>query len=590
MCGIAGVIFKNGAGADQALLDSFARSLGHRGPDGSGFHLADGVGFAHTRLAIIDLETGDQPLRLPSGLTLIGNGEIYNYVELREELRGSVNFRSGSDFEPLLHLFERDGLAALERLRGMYALALHAPGRRETVLARDPFGIKPLYYTETPELFAFASEPQALFAAGLARPRLSPRACRELLQLKYTTGRETIFAGIQRLMPGETLVLRDGAIAERHHRRALGRPGRPATDGLEASLEALDRHLEDSVRVHQRSDVPYGMFLSGGIDSASLLALMARLNEEPVHTFTCGFPDADWRDERPAAREVAEALKAEHTEVAFTEPDFWTLLPRIAAALDEPTSDPAILPTYVLARDARKSVKVVLCGEGADEILGGYLRYRKLKRPWWLGGRKPRAKGIMEGLDIFRDRSEDWRDGAAAIRREVAAEGWPPMQAAQATDIANWLHADLLLKLDRCLMAHGVEGRTPFLDPDFAAFAFPLPDGLKARGRFGKYLLRRWLAKTCPSARPFDKKKGFIVPVGQWIARRHRELGPLVADSPAVAELCRPEAVRELFAEGAGKDRKQGEAAWSLLFYAVWHKVHVEGQAPDGDLFACLAA
>ncbi len=215
MCGIAGVISKSGAKPDQHLLDTFAESLNHRGPDGRGYFRNDDVGFAHTRLAIIDLETGDQPLRLPSGLTLIGNGEIYNYIELREELRNGVEFRTGSDFEPFLHLYERDGLASLDRLRGMYAMALYSPRRKETVLVRDPFGIKPLYLMETAEFFAFASEPQALIAAGLVAPKTLPRACRELLQLKYTTGRDSIFEGIQRLMPGEVVVIRGGRIVER---------------------------------------------------------------------------------------------------------------------------------------------------------------------------------------------------------------------------------------------------------------------------------------------------------------------------------------------------------------------------------------
>jgi asparagine synthase (glutamine-hydrolysing) len=589
MCGIAGIISKNGEGPGQDLLARLAEALGHRGPDGSGFYRDGAVGFAHTRLAIIDLETGDQPLHHPSGLTLMGNGEIYNYVELRAELADSVAFQTGSDFEPFLHLFARDGLAALDRLRGMYALALYSPAKGETVLARDPFGIKPLYLAETAGHIAFTSEPQALFAAGLASPSVRPRACRELLQLKYTTGPESIFEGIQRVMPGEVVVIREGRIVERFVRPSLHAGETPA-DTMEAGLAALDRHLEDSVLVHQRADVPYGMFLSGGIDSASLLTVMARLNERPVHTFTCGFPDADWPDERPAARAVAEALGADHSEVTFVEADFWSLLPAIVAALDEPTSDPAILPTYMLAREARKSVKVVLCGEGADEIIGGYLRYRKIKRPWWLGGRKPRAKGIMEGLDILRDEAGDWRHGAEAIRGEAAAQGWPPLQAAQATDIHNWLHADLLLKLDRCLMAHGVEGRTPFLDPDFAAFAFNLPDDLKMSQRFGKFILRQWLAKHCPSSRPFDKKRGFTVPVGQWLSRRARDLGPLLATSPLVAEYCRPEAVRELFAEGIAKSRKHGEAAWSILFFALWHKIHVERRAPGDDLVDLLRA
>ncbi|MBI0433233.1 asparagine synthase (glutamine-hydrolyzing) [Roseomonas sp. KE0001] len=585
MCGIAGLILKPGHVPDAALLQRLTAALAHRGPDGAGHHVAANVALAHTRLAIIDLATGDQPL-FAGPAALVGNGEIYNYRELRDE--NALVCATGSDCEPPLHLFRRDGMAFAEGLRGMYALAIHDRAARQVVLARDPFGIKPLYTAEAMGGIAFASEPQALIAAGLVAPRLRAEARNELLQMQFTTGAETIFEGIHRVLPGETIAIAEGRVLERRLRPALPEGG-PEAIGEAEALARFDAAFQDSVALHQRSDVPYGMFLSGGTDSAAVLAMMARLNTAPVTAFTAGFDVKGAADERERAAGLARAAGARHRTVMVGEADVWRHLPEIVAGMDDPAADYAIIPTWFLARRARQEVKVVLSGEGGDEILGGYGRYRAAMRPWWLGGKAPRTRGAFDRLDVLRRPPTGWRDGIAAAEAAAALPGRSRLMAAQALDIADWLPNDLLLKLDRCLMAHGVEGRTPFLDPGVAEACFRLPDGLKVRKGAGKWLLREWLARHFPAAKPHRPKQGFTVPVGAWIAGAAERLGPLVAAQPGVEEIARPEKVVALFRAAAGK--REGFAAWHLLFHALWHRRHVEGIVPRGeDTFEYLAA
>lgn len=583
MCGIAGLALRSGAAPSPALLAAMNAALGHRGPDGNGQHISGNVALAHTRLAIIDLKTGDQPLFAGSS-ALIGNGEVYNYRELRTE--NQLACVTGSDCEPPLHLYRRDGIGFAERLRGMYAIALHDPAERRLVLARDPFGIKPLYIAEFADGIAFASEPQALLHAGIVAPSLDGDRLNELLQLQFTTGAETIFRGITRLLPGETIAIADGRIVERRRRAALPE-GAPEEIGEDAALARLDAALQDSVDLHQRSDVPYGMFLSGGTDSAAILAMMARLNDRPVLAFTAGFDVPGAADEREAASRAAKAAGARHVSIDVTRAEVWRHLPAIVGAMDDPAADYAIIPTWFLARRARQEVKVVLSGEGGDEIFGGYGRYRSAMRSWWLGGKAPRRKGAFDGLDVLRVEPTGWRDGIAAAEIEAAQGGRTRLQAAQALDVADWLPNDLLTKLDRCLMAHAVEGRTPFLDPGVAAAAFRLPDGLKVRRDLGKYLLRRWLETRFPASEPFRPKQGFTVPIGAWIAEDGARLGALVAAQPGVAEIAKPDRVQALFRAASGK--KEAFAAWHLLFHALWHRRHVEGRQMLGDVFEALA-
>jgi len=595
MCGIAGLVGQSQTDRpNEKVLEHFAAALAHRGPDGLGTYRNGSCALVHTRLAIIDVEGGDQPFvaRGESGdeVALIGNGEIYNNPELRQHMT-DTEFSSLSDCEPPLHLYLKHGVTFVDHLRGMYAFAIWDAAHARLVLSRDPFGIKSLYYTHTPLGFAFASEPRALIAPNLREAVLNTDKRDELLQLQFTTGSDTAYAGIHRLKPGETIVVEKGVITQRHHREALPAGG-ARTISRAGALAQLDQVLNDTVGVHQRSDVPYGMFLSGGIDSSVLLAMMSRLNVDPVTAFTAGFSGTDVHDEREHARELARAEKANHIEVEFGEKDFWSELPKIALHMDDPSADYAVLPTWKLAQTARaEGIKVVLAGEGGDELFGGYGRYRSAKR--WLFPKDMYRKGIMDGLGVLRDSdpARAWRAGVAQAgidaRMGAGTDGRTRLQVAQAQDIATWLPNDLLLKMDRMLMAHGVEGRVPFLDPKMAEFAFTLPDGLKIRRGLGKAVLRHWLSTAMPAARPFSKKRGFTVPVGEWIAGRGAQVGAMVAQQDCILAVCKPDAVRDFFAVPVGR---AGKAAWTLLFYALWHKVHMGGIAPDGDVFDVLSA
>ena len=588
MCGIAGLIMAPGVPPPgAAVLEALGRALAHRGPDGGGHSVVGRTALVHTRLAIIDLAGGDQPL-FAGAAALVANGEVYNYRELQAELtEAGIDLSTGSDCEPPLHLWLRDGPAYAARLRGMYAIAVHDRSSRSVTLTRDPFGIKPLYTAAIEGGLAFASEPQALLAAGLVQRALRKPARDELLQVQFTTGADTIFEGIQRVLPGETLRVADGHILERTREAALPEGG-TETITEAAALARLDAALERSVDLHQRSDVPYGMFLSGGVDSAAVLAMMARLNARPVLAFTAGFDVPGAPDERERAGVLARAVGARHETVAITEAMVWRHLPEIVACMDDPAADYAIIPTWFLARRARADVKVVLSGEGGDEIFAGYGRYRSAMRPWWQGGRGMRLRGTFDRLDVLRARPLGWRDGLAAAEGQAGLPGRSRLAAAQATDVADWLPHDLLLKLDRCLMAHGVEGRTPFLDRAVAAAGFRLPDGMKVRDGRGKWLLRKWLSEHMPEAQPFAPKQGFTVPVGPWIAGQAARLGPLVAAQPGVIEVAKPARVEAMFHAASG--RREGFAAWTLLFYALWHRTHILGLAPQGDVFETLGA
>jgi asparagine synthase (glutamine-hydrolysing) len=587
MCGIAGVLRMPGGTPIQAeLLSALARGIAHRGPDGAGQSVVANVALVHNRLSIIDLVTGDQPIFAGSA-TLVANGEIYNYRELRAAMTG-VRFATQSDCEPPLLLWLHHGPAYAEQLRGMFAIAIHERGARSLTLTRDPFGIKPLYVAAVKDGLAFASEPHALLDAGVVARRLRPAKRDELLQVQFTTGTETIFDGIERVLPGETLTCADGHVLERRRVAALP-DGGPEDIDEDTALDRLDRALAESVDLHQRSDVPYGMFLSGGIDSSAVLAMMARLNASPVLAYTAGWDVPDAADERAHAGRVARAAGARHESVEITERMVWDHLPEIVACMDDPAADYAVIPTWFLARRARADVKVVLSGEGGDEMFGGYGRYRKAMRPWWLGGRAMRLRGTFDRVDVLRERPTGWRGGLTGAEAAAADGGRTRLAAAQAADIADWLPNDLLTKLDRCLMAHAVEGRTPFLDPGIARAAFRLPDELKVRKGLGKWILRRWLEVHLPAASPWAPKQGFSVPVGAWIGAKGARLGPLVARQPGVAEIAAPDKVVSVFRRAADGGA-YAAASWRLLFYALWHRRHVLGLLPAGDVMATLSA
>lgn len=586
MCGIAGVIGE--ATGAQALIDAIA----HRGPNGIRVEESERYSLAHARLSIIDLEGGWQPLHA-AGSTIIGNGEIYNYLELGEEYQLKAKLATGSDFEPLLHIYAQEGEAAFDRLRGMYAFCLIGCDGR-TWIVRDPFGIKPLYIYSRNGAVAFSSEPRS-FGKAQVKPAIS----NQVAALHYTLENETAWPGVIRLEPGEIIEIVGGEVKRHRVRAAISPPPRGAGVGGGArsytqaaaerppslpsptrgegssELDQLDRVLEDSVRVHQRSDVPYGLFLSGGIDSAAIATMMARLNERPVVAYTCGFDAEGARDERAQAERVATALRLDWNNVSFGEEDFWRIVPQVAWAMDDPVADYACLPTYKLAETAKSRLTVVLTGEGGDELFGGYSRYRRAMRPKWLGGRaaEPQTDALLGPAAL-----DAWRKHAPAYPRSLTT-----LQQAQYNDIATWLPNDLLLKLDRMLMVHGLEGRTPFLDAEVAAYAFELPDEFKVRGKFGKYILRAWLERHCPAAEPWAKKKGFTVPVATWIAPRAAELAKSLVDVESVRAAASADTVRAIFT-----DEAHAELRYPMLFLGLWGRIHVEGATPEAALRSLL--
>jgi asparagine synthase (glutamine-hydrolysing) len=588
MCGIAGFQMKSGKAADPAVLDRLQASLHHRGPDASGRYLVGGTGLLSTRLAIVDIEHGDQPLYGRDGTVLVANGEIYNSPELRGEY-ADYPFKTRSDCEAIFPLHEAFGTAFADRLRGMYAAALYDPANGRLTLARDPFGIKPLYYIEGDDGFAFASEISALIEAGFAPRGLDAHAESELLQLKYVTGTRTIAPAILRLDPGETIVVEHGAIRSRRDTpfwpRHVPEHKAPTNGASQAALVArFTGVMRDSVAVHLRADADWCLFYSGGVDSTILMHLAKDVAERPVRALTIGYEGRESEDESHDALTLADSAGVACERIEMGAEDFWRLGPRIVAALDDPMADVAVLPLYMLARAAQqRKYKIALSGEGADEIFGGYARYRRATLPAFLRPKKER-RGAFTGV-ASTARFNGWDIGMNALEAEQVSCWTSRLQALQAVDVLERLPNCLLIKLDRALMANGVEGRTPFLDKDVIRFAAEIPDRLKANMRFGKQLLRDWLAREVPQARPYARKKGFGVPLASWISPRGDELATALAAQPAIARLFKPEEIRHI----VGRVGDDAQPAWSLLFYALWHSHHVLGVACEGDVFSVLA-
>lgn len=575
MCGIAGIIlFKEGQIDPDKALAEMVKSLHHRGPDDFGYFKKDNIYLGHTRLSIIDIAGGHQPIHSHQDDIIIGNGEIYNYVELKETIRNQ-NYQSQSDFEPALYACIENGLmAGINSWRGMFAASVWLKNVDNFICVRDPFGIKPFYYALTADYFAFASEPKALLNAGLAEAALDTQQVLTTLNLNYTPFEHTVFSSIKRLLPGERINLN-------HHNAKITKSCndiiQPKKLSFSDPIKAFDRIFEDSVLVHQRSDVPYGLFLSGGIDSSCILTMMARLNETPVKTFTCGFDSDAVHDERRAAQRMADHFKTDHVETIFTFEDFMTMVPRVAAALDDPTFDPAVLPTYKLGKLAKEKVTVVLSGEGGDEVFAGYGRYRKFSRHWLLGGGKFANKHLFPS-DAF---NIPWTNPLSPLQKEILNNNHLDcLQKVQAYDIKTWLPADLLLKLDRCLMAHSLEGRTPFLDAQVFEFGFNLEQKYKIRNGQGKWILREWLNQNCPAAEPFARKKGFTVPVYNWITQCRSEILPKLLDHNGLIRIMKPEQIKNAL--------HHPKSAWPLLFYAIWYNVHIQQYSPKTDLLKSL--
>jgi len=615
MCGIAGYA---GWGASPAASESHLRAMcgaiRHRGPDDEGHHVASSVALGMRRLSVIDPAGGHQPIANEDGsVQVVFNGEIYNHRELHAELeRAGHRLETRSDTETLVHLYEDLGERMVHRLRGMFGFAIWDARRRRLLLARDRVGIKPLYYWEADGGIAFASEVRSLLALERFPARLDPRAVARYLSLGYVPEPLSVFQGVKKLPPGHTLVWE---------------PGRPATitrywtpvrdevrvDEREAVAE-LRRLLSESVRYHLESDVPLGAFLSGGIDSSTVVAEMQRQMDRPVKTFSIGFEEPEF-NEAPHARRVAEAIGTEHTEL-IVRPDADALIEEVIRAFDEPFSDSSALPTFLVSQLARRHVTVALSGDGGDELFGGYTRYLELLRRRELAGplrwalragarRLPHgARGRNRLVDLSRTRRGRYAatiatplavdEGGLALP-EVAALGARSLEelagpwfdeargrdfATQMTlvDLQSYLPGDILTKVDRMSMAVSLEARVPLLDHKVVEFAVGLPSHLKMRDGTGKWILREAIRDLVPPAVLSKPKQGFGVPLRKWFRHelRHRVEGLRRPSSP-IYEYVDAAAVARVSAEHQAGRRDQSGTLWRLLVLDMWLTGLAEG-------------
>ncbi len=583
MCGIAGFMTFDGSIPSKEIIEKMQKNLFHRGPDDSGDYFADGIALAHQRLSIIGLKNGNQPIISNKNNVLIANAEIYNYKELYKIFKNFL-FKSSSDCEVILSSYEQYGSSFCKILEGMYALALYDENEKTLYLSRDPFGIKPLYYSETEFGLIFSSEIKSLISSGLIDVKQDEIAMQSFMQLQFSPGSQTIFKSIKRVSPGETLIIKRGRIVKREYIESFP-VNRKLINNEEVALEKLDIAMRKSISLHERSDVPIGLFFSGGIDSTCLLSLMHHDADRKIKTFTASFKG--YNDfEIDKVNLISNHFGTEQITVDVTKEVFFERLPEIVMSMDDPIADYAIIPTYLLAEKAASEVKVILSGEGGDELLAGYGRYRRMLRPKIFGGREMYDKGNFDGLNILKKSFNSWKFLLSDFKDKSCKEDRTKLQIAQLIDCKFWLPDDLLIKTDRCLMAHGVEGRVPFLNIELARLLFNFSDNLKIQKKLGKYILRKWLGNSYPFYNFHEKKSGFTVPVSDWIFSEGNKLGQLVAKQEVIKEIMDYKSVEALF---TSKGKRQSFAAWVLLFYTIWYKYFFQNKTIDGSVFDVLS-
>ena len=606
----------------------------HRGPDDEGLFIDGAVGLGHRRLSIVDVAAGHQPMaNEDKTLHITYNGEIYNHADFREELEGRGHvYQTHCDTETILHLYEEHGAACVERLRGMFAFAIWDSRRRELFIARDRLGVKPLYYAHTADgSLYFGSEIKAVLAAGACKPELNFAALPDYLANHATSGEETLFRGVKRLLPGHTLVWRDGKIEIKRYWdvsfekiESGGSGGRRDQDYIEEWTELF----RTSVRLRLMADVPLGMFLSGGIDSSAIAAVMSGMVSTPVKTFSVAFQERE-ANELEYARMIATAYKTNHHEVIVSPEDFFGALPKMVWHEDEPLAHPSSVALYFVSQLASQHVKVVLTGEGSDELLAGYARYRKTIYNLALGARyhgvmpkaiksvvrnrigglpagsKVRQKLVRTFLSLQPDIESIYFDNFAVFPRSMQPEllsldtrarsgAIDPYAGVRGVledtdakslldrllyaDIKTYLH-ELLMKLDQMSMAASIESRVPFLDHKLVEFTSSLPERLKLRGWTTKYVLRQSMKGVLPDAILSRPKMGFPVPIGKWFRGQYR----WVIDEYVLSErtlsrgIFDREFVRSLVQRHAvGEDHS--ERLWALVNFEMWQRQFIDGE------------
>lgn len=622
MCGIVGLVCNDPPERLARRLSAMNAAIVHRGPDDAGVHLAQGVGLAMRRLAIIDLVTGHQPMTTPDGLTIVFNGEIYNFRALRAELvdKGHV-FKTLSDTEVILNLYRAEGIAAFARLNGMFAVAIHDPRHHELILARDQIGIKPLYLAELDGELIFASEIKAILAALPGRPAIDPQALWDYLSMRFAAPDRSIWAGIGKLGPGQVLRrnLRDGTQHITTYWRpdltpAAFEPGRDYSgEFAEQFIAAVDSHIV-------AADVPVGAFLSGGLDSGAIVAAASELGHRDFHTFSISGQGAGKDDELPLARAVAKRFGTSHHEIIMGQDDYFGALDDVVHAFDEPYGDATGAALYLLAHKARDHVKVAMSGEGSDELLLGYTRAADLATldkvarrygpiPQSLLGLAARLMS-PEKAAIFRAMAQG---GAGAYRRGMAAHiGWTisdseksgfwrgprmvptfdlvqswyslpvtvnPLAQTQQADFGTWLVEDLLMKADKMAMAASLETRVPFLHLPLVEWCqrAPMEARIGAAGQFQtKKVLRDFVATRLPDAVLNAPKRGFPLPIFPWFASRLREAGGYVPVSREFHNWIALDGLQPMVARACNNERRALEQLWGIAMFDRWCAAYLD--------------
>jgi asparagine synthase (glutamine-hydrolysing) len=632
MCGIAGFANTQPGKTSADTLERMTSAIRHRGPDDSGFFRDEFAALGHRRLSIVDLALGHQPISNETGdVWIVFNGEIFNHAELRPDLeKAGHRYRTNSDTETIIHAYEQYGPVVVERLRGMFAFAIWDAKRQTLFCARDRLGKKPLYYYWDGRLFAFASEIKALFEHPAISPRFHEALLPEYLTFGFASGEQTLFSGIRKLMPGHhlTLRMRDADVSP-DIRRYWGIPApeeRAEDKGRsdESWISECRTRIEEGVRTRLMSDVPLGMFLSGGVDSSTIAALIKKMAPGPVKTFAVGYREAEY-SELGYARQVAGAIGTEHHEVTVGMDDFFGALPRMIWHEDEPITWPSSVSLYFVAKLASEQVKVVLTGEGSDELFAGYGRYYYyLWNQRWLrkyrilpGFARKGIRALIDGSPLmpgnirrklghtFLGRGEEIESlfldnfysafPGGELTRLMKRTGESPYASylqywnarAGSSDLSRLLYADqktylveLLMKQDQMSMACSIESRVPFLDHPLVEFSTRVPDHLKLRGTVGKYIVKKAAEGLVPHDILYRKKMGFPTPIRQWLRDRaaNEMLDGLLDRDGFVAEYLHLEPIAKLMERHRAGTLDATDRLWRLINLQLWGDMYFTGR------------